>query len=241
MSVLAFMSPPQKLIRKEGAIIVTKKSRPMTSTLPISKTILTTADVEDKFNLSPNPDPTFFPEWYQDLPKLTPSEVEALERLHQRFAAHRRRGTISEGAVDKLLVSPLLDLVGFYEPDFSIRTEESVQYALYGDDEILRGRIDTLIIQDQFWVLVVEAKRTIMVSLAVPQALAYMMCNSNPARSVYGMVSNGDEFIFLKVNAMPQPEYASSKLYSLFFPLGNRDLHEVFRVLKQVKDLTTTR
>lgn len=210
----------------------------MTSTFPISKTILTIANVEGKFNLSPNSDRSFFPEWCQDLPELTPQEVEALDHLHQRFAAHRRRGIIPEGAVDKLLLSPLLDLVGFYEPDFSIRTEESVQYVLEGDDEILRGRIDTLIIQDLFWVLVVEAKRTIMVSLAVPQALAYMMCNPNPVRSVYGMVSNGDEFIFLKVNAMPQPEYGSSKLYSLFFPLGNRDLHEVFRVLKQVKDLT---
>ena len=101
----------------------------------------------------------------------------------------------------------------------------------------MRGRIDTLIVQDQFWVLVVEAKRTIMVSLAVPQALAYVMCNPNPTRSVYGMVSNGDEFIFLKVNAAPHPEYGSSKLYSLFFPLGNRDLQEVFGVLKQVKQL----
>ncbi|MBW4612340.1 MAG: type I restriction enzyme HsdR N-terminal domain-containing protein [Desmonostoc vinosum HA7617-LM4] len=212
----------------------------MTSISPISKTILTTADVEDRFNLNPNSDPSFFPEWCQNLPELTPQEVEALNHLHQRFAAHRRRGTISEGAVDKLLISPLLDLAGFYEPDFNIRTEKSVQYELEGDEEILRGRIDTLIIQDQFWVLVVEAKRTIMVSLAVPQALAYMMCNPNPTRSLYGMVSNGDEFIFLKVNVMPQPEYGSSQLYSLFFPLDNRDLHKVFRVLKQVKNLTAT-
>ncbi|MBN3924722.1 type I restriction endonuclease subunit R [Nostoc sp. NMS4] len=212
----------------------------MTSTFPISKTILTIADLKNRFALHPNADLEFFPEWCRDLPELTSSEIKVLDRLQQRFSIHRERGTISEGAVDKLLLSPLLDLVGFYEPDFSIQTEESVQYALEGDDEILRGRIDTLIIQDLFWVLVVEAKRTIMVSLAVPQALAYMMCNPNPTRPVYGMVSNGDEFIFLKVNAMPQPEYGSSKLYSLFFPLGNRDLHEVFRVLKQVKDLTAT-
>jgi len=209
----------------------------MTSTLPISKTILTTADVEDRFHLSPNPDPTFFPEWCQNLPDLTASEVATLDHLRQRFAAHRRQGKISEGAVDKLLISPLLDLVGFYEPTFDIRTEESVQYALEGDEELLRGRIDTLIVQDQFWVLVVEAKRTIMLSLAVPQALAYMMCNPNPGRSVYGMVSNGDEFIFLKLNASPPAAYGASKLYSLFFPLGNRDVYEVFQVLKQIKRL----
>jgi hypothetical protein len=207
----------------------------MTSTLPIAKTILTTADVEDRFKLSPNPNPSFFPEWCQDLPELIASEVEALEHLHQRFATHRRRGTISEGAVDKLLISPLLDLAGFYEPEFRVRTEETVQYELEGDDEILRGRIDTLIVQDQFWVLVVEAKRTIMASLAVPQALAYMMCNPNPDRPVCGMVSNGDEFIFLKANTAPPAEYGSSQLYSLFFPLGNQALQEVFRVLKSVR------
>ncbi|NJP12078.1 MAG: type I restriction endonuclease subunit R [Leptolyngbyaceae cyanobacterium RU_5_1] len=209
----------------------------MTSTLPISKTILTIADLKNRFALHPNADPEFFPDWSRNLPELTPSEVEVLDRLQQRFSIHREHGTISEGAVDKLLVSPLLDLAGFYEPDFRVRTEKSVQYPLEGDEEMLRGRIDTLIVQDQFWVLVVEAKRTIMVSLAVPQALAYMMCNLNPARSVYGMVSNGDEFIFLKVNALPQPEYGSSQLYSLFFPLNNQNLHEVFQVLKQVKDL----
>ncbi|MBW4552728.1 MAG: type I restriction enzyme HsdR N-terminal domain-containing protein [Aphanocapsa sp. GSE-SYN-MK-11-07L] len=215
----------------------------MTTTLPISKTILTIADLEEKFNLHVSLDPTFFPEWCQDLPDLTASEVETLDHLQQRFAAHRKRGKVSEGAVDKLLVSPLLDLVGFYEPDFNVRTEESVQYALEEDEdeEILRGRIDTLIVQDQFWVLVVEAKRTIMASLAVPQVLAYMMCNPNPAQSVYGMVSNGDEFIFLKVNALPHPEYSSSTLYALFFPPVNQHLREVFRVLKQVKNLIAPR
>lgn len=213
----------------------------MTSTLPISKTILTIADLKSRFALHPNADPEFFREWHRSLPELTASEIEALDRLHQRFSLHRERGALSEGAVDKLLVSPLLDLAGFYEPVFNVRTEETVRYELEGDDEVLQGRIDTLIVQDQFWVLVVEAKRTIMVSLAVPQALAYMMRNPNPTRSVYGLVSNGDEFIFLKVNAMPQPEYGSSRLYSLFFPLGNRDLQEVFRVLKQVKDVIATK
>jgi hypothetical protein len=207
----------------------------MTGTLPISKTILTNADLKNRFALYPNADPEFFPEWCNDLPELTDSETESLAHLQQRFSLHRERGTISEGAVDKLLISPLLDLAGFYEPEFRVRTEETVQYELEGDDEILRGRIDTLIVQDQFWVLVVEAKRTIMASLAVPQALAYLMCNPNPERPVYGMVSNGDEFIFLKANTAPPAEYGSSKLYSLFFPLGNQALQEVFRVLKSVK------
>ncbi|MEB3292755.1 MAG: type I restriction endonuclease subunit R [Synechococcales bacterium] len=207
----------------------------MTTTIPITKAILSTADLKRRFALYPNADPNFFPEWHQDLPELTPVEIEALDRLHQRFALHREQGSLSEGAVDKLLISPLLDLVGFYEPEFRVRTEETVHYALEGDEEILRGRIDTLIVQDQIWVLVVEAKRTIMVSLAVPQALADMMGNPHPDRPVYGLVSNGDEFIFLKLTATPPAEYSASKLYSLFFPLANRELYEVFQILKHLK------
>jgi hypothetical protein len=212
----------------------------MTSTLPIAKTILTLADLNQRFSLRLSPDSLFFPEWQQNLPPLTASETAAIARWHQRFATHRERGTIAEGAVDKLLISPLLDLVGFFEPEYRIQTEAAVQYELEEEDETLRGRIDTLIVQDQFWVLVVEAKRTIMVSLAVPQALAYMMCTPHLERPAYGMVSNGDEFIFLKLHAAPQPEYSASKLYSLFFPPNNQALIEVFQVLKQVKLVTST-
>lgn len=209
----------------------------MTTTRAISKTLLTTAAVEDKFGLTVTTDPQFFTEWHEHLPDLTELERQTLARLQQRFAAHRRRGTISEGAVDKLLVSPLLDLAGFYELPFEIRTEESVEFCVEEEDELLRGRIDTLIIQEQLWILVIEAKRTIMVSLAVPQALSYMMCNPKPEQPVYGLVSNGDEFIFLKVKATPTPQYSSSKLYSLFFPPGSQDLYEVFRVLRRIGSL----
>lgn len=129
----------------------------------------------------------------------------------------------------------MLDLAGFYEPEFQIRTEEPVEFLLESEDELLRGRIDTLIVHDQLWVLVVEAKRTIMASLAVPQALAYMMGNPDRDQPVYGMVSNGDEFIFLKLTQTPNPQYGASRLYSLFFPLNSEDIYTVFRVIKQIK------
>jgi len=207
----------------------------MVVTLPISKTILIIADVENKFQLSPSVEPTFFREWQNDLPELTELEKASLDRLLVRFAGHRRRGILAEGAVDKLIISPLLDLVGFYEPEYEVRTEESVEFALEGDDEILRGRIDTLKVRDRLWVLVIEAKRTIMASLALPQALSYMMCNPDPELPTFGLITNGDEFIFVRLIAKPIPLYSASRLYSLFFPTGSQDLFEVFRVLKQIK------
>lgn len=208
----------------------------MAVTLPISKTILSVADVEDKFQLLPCTAPTFFREWQDNLPELTELEKAALDRLLVRFTAHRRRGILAEGAVDKLMISPLLDLVVFYEPEYEVRTEESVEFALEGDEEILRGRIDTLIVREQLWILVIEAKRTIMATLAMPQALSYMMCNPQPEVPSLGLITNGDEFIFLKAIAQPKPLYSASRSYSIFFPTGSQDLVEVFRVLKNIKN-----
>ena len=208
----------------------------MAVTLPISKTILSVADVEDKFQLFPCTAPTFFREWQDNLPELNEIEKAALDRLLVRFAAHRRRGILAEGAVDKLMISPLLDLVGFYEPEYEVRTEESVEFALESDEEVLRGRIDTLIVRDCFWILVIEVKRTIMASLAMPQALSYM-CNLQHGIPSFGMITNGDEFIFLKAIAQPTPLYSASRSYSIFFPTGSQDLVEVFRVLKKIKNL----
>ncbi|MEY3304443.1 MAG: hypothetical protein RLZZ139_2816 [Cyanobacteriota bacterium] len=208
----------------------------MAVTLPISKTILSIADVEEKFQLFPCTAPTFFREWQDNLPELTAIEKAALDRLLVRFAAHRRRGILAEGAVDKLMISPLLDLVGFYEPEYEVRTEESVEFALEGDEEVLRGRIDTLIVREKIWILVIEAKRTIMASLAMPQALSYMMCNPQPDIPSFGMITNGDEFIFLKAIAQPTPQYSASRSYSIFFPTGSQDLAEMFRVLKKIKN-----
>ena len=134
------------------------------------------------------------------------------------------------------MISPLLDLVRFYEPEYEVRTEESVEFALESDEEVLRGRIDTLIVRDCFWILVIEVKRTIMASLAMPQALSYM-CNLQHGIPSFGMITNGDEFIFLKAIAQPTPLYSASRSYSIFFPTGSQDLVEVFRVLKKIKNL----
>jgi hypothetical protein len=84
-------------------------------------------------------------------------------------------------------------------------------------------------------VLVIEAKRPIM--SAIPQALADMMGSPHPDRLAYGLVSNGEEFIFLKVVAVAPPLYSTSKLFAAFFSPAGQDLHEVVRVLKRMPEL----
>ncbi|WP_205127671.1 MULTISPECIES: hypothetical protein [Okeania] len=68
-------------------------------------------------------------------------------------------------------------------------------------------RVDTLVIAQQLWVLLVESKSTIGFSVALPQLMTYMMANPNPERPVYGMISSGDEFMFVKMLTAGVPQY----------------------------------
>ncbi|CDN17280.1 hypothetical protein RintRC_2241 [Richelia intracellularis] len=45
-----------------------------------------------------------------------------------------------------LLVSSLLALAGFYDPLFRIKAEETVNLVMDDGEEILRGRIDVLVL-----------------------------------------------------------------------------------------------
>lgn len=171
----------------------------MVQTLAISKNISTLAQLREKFNLVPTENAQFFTEWFQDLPELTDEEKAKLDKLKSQFSRHRDRGELAEGTVNLLLISPLLELAGFYDEPFFISTEPPVEIVLEERDEILRGRIDTLVIQQSFWVLVVDSKSSISMTAAIPQALTYTMDNPNPEKPVYGMVTDGDLFMFIKL------------------------------------------
>jgi hypothetical protein len=73
----------------------------MTTTLPLSKVMLSLADVREKLGLPVSLEQEFFSEWQPELPELSEFEVHQIDRLQARFAAHRDRGTVAENAVDK--------------------------------------------------------------------------------------------------------------------------------------------
>ena len=208
----------------------------MVQAKPISKTITSLDDLEERFNLFSTENEQLFPEWNQDLPELTDTEITTLDQIKNRFLRHRKRGSLAEGTINHLVISPLLTLAGLYDEPFFVTTEPEVQLLLEDTDELLRGRIDTLIIQQQLWVLVVESKSTIAFSVALPQALTYMMGNPNPERPVYGLITNGDEFQFIKLLKTDNPQYDLSNIYSLLLPHRNQ-LYDIMRVLKQIRQI----
>lgn len=208
----------------------------MTQNLAISKTILSTAELQKRFGIVPSQDDQFFPEWFVDLPSLSVEDITTLDQIKSRFDRHRHQGALAEGTINQLLTAPLLTLAGLYDEPFFVTTEPSLEIELEDQGEILRGRIDTLIVQQQFWVLVIESKSTIAFSVALPQALTYMMANPYPQRLVYGLITNGDEFMFIKVLTQGAPQYDLSNVFSLLIPRRNQ-LYDILQILKQIRQV----
>ncbi|WP_159785268.1 hypothetical protein [Sodalinema gerasimenkoae] len=96
------------------------------STTAVTQVITTLKAAHDNLGLERSPDDDFFGEWRQDFPPLSDAENETLDLIRQRFRYHRDMGQVSEGGVNAIVVSRLLELAGFYDPFvFSAITRES--------------------------------------------------------------------------------------------------------------------
>lgn len=200
--------------------------------IAITEAISTLAIAEARFNLQRSDDPGFFPEWRSALPTLSPFEQQELEKLRQRYLYQRSKGQLLESTALLLLASPLLALAGFYDPPFTVRAEESVRLTLADSEEVLLGRLDVLVLWDQVWVVVVESKKTAL-SLwsALPQTLAYLQANPNPDCPSYGLITNGDEFAFVKCRSQSKTRhYGLSRPFALF--TAPQEFEQVLQVLK---------
>jgi len=119
--------------------------------------------LRDNFNLERISESDFFPEWQEELPTLTDTDIQTLNRIRDRYFHQLDEGMMLESGVKMMIVSPLLELAGFYDPPFRSRFEPPVDVAIDTGEEVLNGRIDALIVQNQIWVWVLEAKRTTFV------------------------------------------------------------------------------
>ncbi|WP_017324098.1 type I restriction endonuclease [Synechococcus sp. PCC 7336] len=199
--------------------------------LAITEAITTLAEAERRFNLARTEDETFFSEWQADLPTLAIAEQVALDELRRRYLYQRSAGQLLEGTVTLLLASPLLAIAGFYDPPFKVRAENSVQLTLEDGEEVLKGRIDVLVLFDRLWVIVLESKKTALsVWAALPQTLAYLVANPQPAQPSFGMLTNGDDILFVKLAQRSHRNYALSRVFAPF--TSNRELYTVLQILK---------
>ncbi|MEB3162463.1 MAG: restriction endonuclease subunit R [Prochlorothrix sp.] len=196
----------------------------------ISPSSLTLLDLHDRFHLTKVQDPGFFPEWQGELPELSREEAQRLQRVEAAVSNLESRAFL-ENTVKLAVLAPLLDLAGFFFPPFYVSTEEAIELHCEDEGQVMRGRIDILVLMERLWVLVIESKRAeFSVKVGIPQVLAYMLANTGADRPLYGLVSNGTDFVFVKlVRSGAVPCYGVSRR----FVLGQgEDLAGVLGVLK---------
>jgi hypothetical protein len=211
----------------------------MAISLAVTEAITSINEAESRFKFNRITDLQFFSEWQENLPELTQAEQQTLDRIKNSYLYNSADGAMTEATVNLLLVSPLLYLAGFCDPPYKLRGEKSVEISVEERDEIYRGRIDALVLQNQFWLTLVESKQTkFSFSVAIPQALAYMMANPHPEQPSFGLVTNGDSFLFIKLVKEPVAQYDLSTDFSIFARPQN-ELYEVLRVMKRIGTLIT--
>lgn len=202
----------------------------MVQLLAVTDFVKSLADAERVYGLFQAGDSAFFQEWVPPLAGLSMADQTRLDRVKQRYLYHRQHGHLLENAVNFLVIAPLLEMAGLYDPPFLLRSEVPVQFELADENEQLyQGRIDALVVQQSLWVVLVESKRTSFnMTNVLPQALAYMASGPGDGPK-YGLISNGEYSMFAKLN---QQQYAFSDDFSL-----NRRQNELWHVLQVLNRL----
>lgn len=194
---------------------------------------VTLAQLRETFGLQVVRDPNFFTEWIPPTIELTAAEQQTLDRVRDNFESLMEDPPMLENTVKMVVVSPLLDLAGFYRSPYSIETEPSIELMATEGDTTVRGRIDVLVLRQHLWILVIESKRSdFSVTRGLPQILSYMLANPKKDRPSYGLIMNGNEFLFVKSIAQPNAQYATSRLFSLLNP--NNELQDVLKIIKHL-------
>ncbi|MDZ8079395.1 MAG: restriction endonuclease subunit R [Nostoc sp. DcaGUA01] len=199
---------------------------------------ITLLDLENSFGLQLVEDDQFFREWQDNLAEISDTEKQQLDRVKASYANLLKYPPLLENTVKMVVLSPLLDLAGFYLSPFHVKSEKSVEVTADDEGLTVKGQIDVLILFEQLVVIVIESKQAAFsVEVGKAQLLAYMLALSNTDKPIYGLITNGGSFIFLKLVKEDTPKYALSRLFYIFNP-GN-ELYTVLRVLKRLGKLAT--
>lgn len=199
---------------------------------------LTRREVEKKLNLRRSKDPQFFYEWQNVELVLSDSDCHFLDGLSEDLQDMDSSSTHEE-IVKMFALAPVLHLAGMSKDPFLPKAEHIIEIDLSYEDEdeeqvIIRGRIDILITHENLWAIVIETKRSSSnVLAALPQTLTYMMASKATSRKIYGLCTNGSEFVFVKLVKGEVNQYALSKPFPVYDPESNK-LYDVVSILKHL-------
>jgi hypothetical protein len=209
----------------------------MPSIITVSENIKTLGQIEEELGIFLSEDRDFFSEWLNLPSTLSNLDRDRLDRIRQNYLYQSTDGILLEETIKMVLLSPLLELAGFYQSPYKFRAEVSVEMEAIGDlDEILRGKIDALVLQNRLWIVLIKAKKaTFDLELALPQTLAYMAANPQPERPLFGMITNGSSYLFIK---LLDRKYGTSDLFATRSQHRN-NLYEVLEILRHFGSIVT--
>jgi hypothetical protein len=192
-------------------------------------------DLKERFHLQRSEDENFFLEWLDVAEPLSEAERFSLDRLKRNYL-YLLEYPVMESIVKMVVLSPILDLAGFYEPPIRVDGEVAVRVTAEDEGELIQGSIDVLAVMGSVWITVIEAKNSeFSVTKAIPQTLAYMLAEPQQAEPTFGLILNGSEFLFLKLAQGVVPQYATSNLFSML-NRGN-ELYRVLSILKRLRSI----
>lgn len=193
-------------------------------------------DLINKVGLQFVRDSNFFSEWQTELPELTDLEKQQLDKVQSGYINLLNYPSLLEDVVKMSVLDPILFIGDFYLAPFYVKAEQSVTITSEDEEVIVTGRLDVLVLTDQFWVMAIESKKfDFSIEAGRAPILAYMLGNPHPAKPSFGMITTGGSFIFLKLVKGERPQYGLSKTFATLNP-GN-ELYEVLRILKRLCQL----
>jgi len=183
-------------------------------------------------------DDSFFPEWQENLLEINDLDKQLLDKVKMGYLNLLNYPPLLEDVVRMAIVDPLLFIGDFYLAPFYVKSEESIDIAVPDEDVIIKGRMDTLVLKEQLWVMIIESKRvSFSIEEGLAQILAYMLGNLSTDKSSFGMIATGSEFIFVKLVKGNPSCYALSKGFLMRNP-GN-ELYDVLTILKRLTQLVS--
>jgi hypothetical protein len=206
----------------------------MVQTIQASK-IEEVGELVDLFGLEQTFDLSFFPEWQTDLPTLSQVEQQTLIDMKQDYQYLSLYANL-EPIVKMVIVGPLLKMAGFYNPPFRVKAEKRVELVTEDEGVLVRGQLDVLVMHDRFWAILIEAKRVqYSLDAGIPQALFYMLGAPDPGKPIFGFVTNGPDFQFLKLVREAKPRVGFS--HRFYMANAPEDLYRVLQILKKLGGL----
>jgi hypothetical protein len=155
---------------------------------------LTLHEVKQRFNLMWVQQPQFFPEWQSLSPNLSPYEQHWLDQAKADFLSLTKY-LLHEEIVKMVILAPVLSIAGLCRAPFVPAAEKQVEVSFEVDEQVMRGRVDWLVLHQDLWVTTIETKpKQADVLTALPQALFYMLASNAQTNSQprFGLLTNGN-------------------------------------------------